>query len=82
MKPSRKFRLGIWDFLKGLVMSALGAGLTVVHTSLEAGNINVDAKETLTTAAIAGSAYVLKNLFEDKEREAREIVANSDLNKE
>lgn len=81
MKPSKRFRLGILDFLKGLVMSVLGASISVVHTTVENGALNINPDEVIKGAVVAGSAYLIKNLLEDKKKECEEIVENAKFDK-
>ncbi len=62
-KTSKLFLLNVRDFLKGLLVAVVGGALTVVHTSLEAGTLVLSSKQIVTTAAIAGTSYLLKNVF-------------------
>lgn len=51
------------DFLKGLVLAVLTAVITIVYTSIEAGNLAFDWKAIGMTALSSALAYIMKNLF-------------------
>ena len=63
VKTSRMFLLNLRDILKGLVVAIVSGGLSVVQTTLEAGQLVLSTKNIVTTAAIAGTSYLLKNVF-------------------
>lgn len=51
------------DFLKGLVVAVITAVITIVYTSVQAGNLNFDWKAIGVTALSSALAYIMKNLF-------------------
>lgn len=61
---SKQFTLQTRDAIKGLVIAVITAVITVVYTSLEAGNLNFDWKAIGTTALTAALAYIMKNWLE------------------
>ena len=65
MEKSKKYRLNTQDFIKGLLISILGAGITVAQTSLQAGAFDINYALMGTTAISAGLAYITKNFFEN-----------------
>ena len=51
------------DFLKGLLLAVLSPVITIIIQSLNAGSLSFDWKAIATTAASAGLAYLVKNMF-------------------
>ncbi len=62
-KTSKLFRLNFLDVLKGILISAVSAVLTVAQNSFSAGSLHLDINNVTTVAATAGTAYLLKNVF-------------------
>ncbi len=60
---SKQFTINISDVLKGLLMSVLTPVITIIITSLNAGELTFDWKKIAITALGAGLAYVVKNFF-------------------
>jgi len=60
---SKLFSLSSEDFLKGLIVAIIGSVLTIIQTSLQAGDLKFDWKAILTTALLAGISYLTKNFF-------------------
>ena len=61
---SKQFSLNWQDALRGLLMAVGGAALTLIETSLEAGNLHFNWKQIGTVAGIAGATYLMKNFFQ------------------
>lgn len=51
------------DFLKGLVLAAITAPLTIIQNSLAAGQLDFNWKNIATVAASGALAYLIKNYF-------------------
>lgn len=68
MKESKRFRLGLLDILKGVLVAVLTGGVHAVLPVLNSGSINIDPKATAAAAIAGGAAYITKNFFEDKTR--------------
>lgn len=66
MKESKRFRLGFLDVIKGALVSVLSAVVTVIGHSASAGTLTINPDELGKVAIAAGSAYLIKNVFEDK----------------
>lgn len=78
---SKQFWLNYKDLFKGLVITVIGAALTVVQTSLEAGVFHINWKEAAIIGVTAGVSYLLKNFFQPAQvkadvtnKEAAEII--------
>lgn len=65
MKKSKLFRINLRDFLKGLIVSVIGAVLTGATTAFQTGT--TDIKTIGTCAAIAGLSYIGKSLIDNSE---------------
>jgi hypothetical protein len=65
MKNSSFLQLNMKDFIKGLLVAVISAVLTIVYTSVQAGNLNFDWKAIGTTALTTAIAYLVKNLFQN-----------------
>lgn len=65
MKKSKLFRINLRDFVKGLIVSVIGAALTGATTAFQTGT--TDIKTISTGAAIAGLSYIGKNLIDNSE---------------
>lgn len=65
MKKSKLFRVNFRDFLKGLVVSVIGAVLTGATTAFQTGT--TDIKTIGAGAAVAGLSYIGKNLLDNSE---------------
>lgn len=63
MQPSPLFSLNIKDLLKGFIVATIGAIITAVQTTFQAGSFVVDWKSTGAVAFAAGLSYLLKNFF-------------------
>jgi len=73
------FKLHLRDFIKGAIMAVLVPVLYIIQSSLEAGNLVFNWTQ-ITIAAISGLvAYLIKNLFTDDIKQAKNIVAKSRL---
>lgn len=64
------YSLDIRDTLKGILVAFIGAIITPVTESLNAGVLTFDWKHILTGGITAGLAYLVKNFFTP----AKEIV--------
>ena len=73
---SNQFAINIKDIAKGFIIAVLGAVLTVVQTSLDAGSIDIDWSKTLVVGVTAGVAYLIKNFFEPAQ--VRTVVSNEE----
>ena len=62
-KTSGLFKLDWQDTLKGLLVAVLGAIVTPVTESLQAGIFVFDWKHILAGGITAGLAYIVKNFF-------------------
>lgn len=60
---SSQFSLNTQDVLKGLLMAVIGAALSPILESLNAGQLSVDWKHVLAGALTAGIGYLCKNFF-------------------
>lgn len=61
---SKQFTLKWRDGIRGLVMAVIGAVLTPVLQSFQAGDLTVNWQSMLNVAIITGSGYILKNWLE------------------
>lgn len=61
---SKRFALNAQDFLRGLFMAVGGAVVTIVQTSLEAGNLHFNWKQIGIVAGSAACVYLAKNFFQ------------------
>ena len=71
------------DFLKGLVVAVITAVITIVYTSVQAGNLNFDWKAIGVTALSSALAYIMKNLFTNNndqllKKDTKEAIGNSE----
>ncbi len=66
MKPSRKWRLNIWDFIKGLILSVAASSVGVVTESLQAGSLDINVDHVKLIAISTGVAYIGKKLSDGK----------------
>lgn len=64
VRLSKKFTLQVPDFVRGAILSALTAGLTIVQQSLEAGQLKFNWTVIATASVSAFVAYLMKNYFE------------------
>ena len=62
MEKSNFGKLNIRDAIKATLLAGISAGITVLYTGIQSGN--VDFKVAGTTAAIAALGYLVKNVFE------------------
>jgi len=67
MKQSKLFSLGIKDFIKGLLISVLGAVIGLVKVSLDAGSLNFNWTQIGTFALITALSYLTKNFLTNSE---------------
>lgn len=58
---SEQFKVNLRDVLQGGLTATLTSVLTVIYTSVEAGNLSFDWKAIGTTALLTFLGYVLKN---------------------
>ena len=58
---SSLFSLQTKDFVKGLFIAVLTSVITIVYTSVSAGQLEFDWKTIATTALTSALAYVMKN---------------------
>ena len=63
MKTSSIFAINYQDLLKGLLVAILGAVVTVVQSSLDAGNLKFNWHAIGVTALSAGLGYLIKNFL-------------------
>lgn len=61
---SKQFTLKWRDGLRGLIMAVIGAVLTPVLQSLQAGDLTINWRSMLNVAIITGAGYILKNFVE------------------
>lgn len=61
---SKQWTLQWRDGLRGLIMAVIGAVLTPVLQSLQAGDLTINWQSMLNVAIITGSGYILKNWIE------------------
>jgi len=62
-QTSKLFRIDWVDTLKGVLVAAIGAILTPITESLNAGILTFDWKHILAGGITAGLAYIVKNFF-------------------
>lgn len=55
------------DFIKGLLLSVFTSVISILYTSVEAGNLVFDKKAILTTALTTALGYIMKNLLTNSE---------------
>lgn len=60
---SSQFTLDWKDIFKGLIVAVITPVLTVIMSSLNAGQLTFDWKAIGITALTAGMAYIIKNFF-------------------
>lgn len=60
---SQQYSLGTTDFLKGLLVAVITPVITIIITSLNAGQLVFDWKAIGITAVGAALAYLVKNFF-------------------
>lgn len=58
---SGKWKLQAKDFIKGFILAALTAIITIVQQSIDAGSLAFNWPLMGKTALLAGLAYILKN---------------------
>lgn len=75
VRLSKKFTLDIPDFVRGAILSALTAGLTIVQQSLEAGQLKFNWTVIGTASISAFVAYLMKNYFEPAK-----VITTADTN--
>jgi hypothetical protein len=56
-------KLNVKDFIKGLIVSVISAVLTIISTTVQAGNFTFDWKQIGIVALTAGVAYITKNFL-------------------
>lgn len=64
---SRFLSLNTKDFIKGLLLSVFTSVISIVYTSVEAGNLTFDKKAIATTALTTALGYIMKNLLTNSE---------------
>jgi hypothetical protein len=60
---SKQFTLNLNDVTKGLLMAVIGAVISPIMESLNAGQLSIDWKHVAAGAITAGLGYILKNFF-------------------
>lgn len=70
---SKKYSLNIHDIVRGCLIAALTAALTVVQSSIDAGELAFNIKEISMAALGGGVAYLLKNWLIEPTKEITEI---------
>lgn len=66
MKNTPLYRLGLPDFLKGILVAFLTASLAILTQSLESGHLPTTGpewKQILIPGLLAAAAYLVKNFF-------------------
>lgn len=58
---STLFTLNTKDFVKGLFVAVFTSVITIVYTSVSAGELEFDGKTIATTALTSALAYIMKN---------------------
>ena len=58
---SSLFNLNTKDFVKGLFVAVFTSVITIVYTSVSAGELEFDWKTISTTALTSALAYIMKN---------------------
>jgi len=61
---SKKFTWNLEDIGKGFLMAAIGAAISPILESLNAGSFKIDWKHVLAGAITAGMGYLIKNFFQ------------------
>jgi len=61
------FKLNYKDFLKGLIMTVIGAIIGAIMPIIQSGEWVFDWTSTWHIAAAAGVGYIVKNLFTNSE---------------
>lgn len=61
---SKQYSLNWQDLGRGLIMAVGGAILTVIETSLEAGNLHFNWKQIGVVGGTAACVYLMKNFFQ------------------
>ena len=61
---SKQYAINWKDAVRGLIVAVGTAILTVIYTSVEAGNFNFDWKMLVKVGAASGLAYIMKNFFQ------------------
>lgn len=57
------FSINWQDAIKGFIVAAISAPLTLIYTSLDAGTFTLDWKKIGLIAATAGLSYIVKNFL-------------------
>lgn len=76
VRLSKKFTLQVPDFVRGAILSALTAGLTIVQTSLAAGELSFNWTAIGMASISAFIAYLMKNYFEPAK-----VIVSANTNK-
>lgn len=66
---SQLFSLESKDYIKGLLVAMLSAGVQLLYTVMSQGGslFTVDWKNLLNVSIVAGLSYLIKNFFSDHE---------------
>ena len=82
-QTSGLFKIDWQDTLKGVLVAAIGAIITPISESLNAGILTFDWKHILAGGITAGLAYIVKNFFTSAKVvvPASEVVDDSDPDK-
>lgn len=60
---SKQFTVNLSDVNKGLIMAVIGAVISPIIESLNAGQFSIDWKHVAAGAITAGLGYLMKNFF-------------------
>jgi len=66
MKNSEWGKLNQFDFYKGIIVTAISTSLSIIYSSLDSGNLEINWKTVGTTALCSSIGYIIKNLFTDE----------------
>ena len=61
---SKRFKLNLTDFIKGVLVASLSGGMVTMYQGLQTGN--PDFNQVGMTAIASGVGYICKNFFEGK----------------
>lgn len=63
MNESPKFRLGLRDLLRGLIIAVLTPVAFIAQQSIDAGTLHIEPKTALFAGLAGGVGYLIKNFF-------------------
>lgn len=76
---STMFSLKTRDFLRGLVMALIVPALLIIQQSITAGELVFNWKSIWMASVAGGVGYLLKNLFTDDIKVAKEVLAKENI---